>query len=149
MIEVKVSNSEITKALRDIKKYSTKKHNEVFEEMRSTAFKIDRNQKDRLRKHMSGGKNYSSLIAKNKVMVNKAGMSANITNDHEAAVFIDKGTKAHPIPKSPLPKGRVLATRIEYTKGYGDNVSGDWVYFGKQVQHPGTKAQPFFLSQTS
>ncbi len=46
--------------------------------------------------------------------------------------WIISGTKAHPIPRSPKPVGTALRFVI-----------GGQVFFRRQVQHPGTKANPF------
>ena len=150
MVEVKISNTEIQRALRDIKKYSTEKQKQVVNEMVSTAYRIDKKQKQALRKHSStSGRNYSLMIASNVVVVNRAAKQVRIENNHKAAGFFETGTRAHPIPKTPLPQGKVLATLWEYTnKSHPpsiDSSGNQWAVFGKQVQHPGTKPKPFFF----
>lgn len=71
--------------------------------------------------------------------------------------FVDQGTKAHPIPKSPMPPGKflvfpwggpgsyvskTLARPARTVKG-GGYVKNPTLQFRKQVNHPGTQAREF------
>jgi hypothetical protein len=150
MITVNISNNEINKAIRDINKYSKEKAGALLKEMERTAYKIDSLQKENLRSLSSkSGKNYSSMIAANHVKINKAGKTANISNDHKAAGYFEKGTKSHNIaPKNK----RWLATLSEYSntnkfKFRSTYKGSEYKVFstGNPVMHPGTKAKPFFF----
>lgn len=152
MIEIRVLDSSLAGALKDIRKYQLDVHKKASQAMVEAAYEIDRKQKEKLRFHSmtsgskSGGrKNYSSLINANKVIVNKAALKARVENSHKAAPFFEKGTRPHPIR---VKNKKVLATLSEYTnKAYNlstDKMGNEWQIFGKKVQHPGTSPKPFF-----
>jgi len=54
--------------------------------------------------------------------------------------FVHEGTRAHTIR---IVRKKVLATRLSKAPNWRGAKSGGYAIFGKEVQHPGTKANPF------
>ena len=145
---MKVFPADMAKSLQDIRKYSNDVRKAALKEMESAAYEIDTHQKQNIRQLSSkSGVNYSSMMAANHVVINRAGKAATVYNDHKAAGFFEEGTKPHEIK---VKTKKVLATLKEYTKGKGLKYSTDkkgntYAVFGKRVFHPGTPKRPFFF----
>lgn len=144
-VSVKILDSDMSKLLTDFRKYSTKKQKEVMAEMGSTARRIDKRQKEKLRFHSATSRrNYSAMMAANIIKV--LGNYASVANNHKAGEFFEFGTRPHKIK---IKNKKVLATLGEYTSSNAGKMSTDkkgnnWRVFGKEVNHPGTKPKPFF-----
>ncbi len=142
-----ISNDEIFKAIQKFKKYPIEKQKNIEREIARIAFEIDAKQKNKLRFHSSSsGRNYSSMINANRVVIKKGMGVVNIANGHKAAGYFEFGTRKHPIV---VRNKKVLATLNEYSSSFKGRVVKDkqgnnWRVFGKKVDHPGTKPKPFF-----
>jgi hypothetical protein len=145
-VDVSISNSELQKALAKFRKFPVEKQKAIRKEIVKTAYEVDKMQKMSLKKHSAReGRNYSAMIAANKVNINYAKAMASIENAHKAAGFFEFGTRPHAIRAK---RYNTLFTLSEYSPPKGNNTftykGNQFTVFGKEVRHPGTEPKPFF-----
>src|SRR6185503_17135656 len=122
-VQIKLLNAkELAAAFRKAPQIATKEFGKVIEK---TAFKIegDAKRKSPVNKQSGGGNLRQSITSRT------SSASAVVAATAKYAGYVDQGTRPHTI--------NVLSRKVLANKRTGQ-------FFGRRVNHPGTRKQPFF-----
>ncbi len=145
-VTLHVNKKSEQRLLRKMSRMRDGANKEVWKLILSTGLKIEDTAAENL-KNMSSktGKNYTSMIQSFTRRLKRLRLNYQVVNTHKAAAFFEFGTKPHVIK---IKNKKVLAGITEDVGGKASSKykGTEYTFFGKKVQHPGTKKRPFMKS---
>ena len=124
-INIEVPQHELNKLLKDLNKYSETKKRQIGNELDKIGYQIISDAQFNIVKNKS--RKTSVLYTSGKHITNRARLFVTIAFNAFYSAFVEKGTRPHKIRAK---NKKVLRSKAG-------------VFFGKEVNHPGSKAKPF------